>query len=321
MSPLLIVIVNYRTAGLVVDCLRSLSVELPRVPGMRVVVTDNASGDDSVQIIGKAIETLGFGDWATLLPLEHNGGFAYGNNEGIRYAEQQGGLPPYVLLLNPDTVVLENGVAALMSFMEQHPNVGIAGSRLENPDTTARHSAFRFASIASEFERGARLGLVTRLLRSKIVAPEIRNEQHQTDWVAGASMIVRKEVFDDIGLMDGEYFLYYEESDFCLLAHRAGWECWYVPESRVVHLVGQSTGVTGAKRNLKPLPTYWYESRRRYFRKNYGGVYAVLTDLAWLAGHLIYRAKAAVTRAPREDPPGMLGGFVRHSLCGRRKPA
>lgn len=313
---LLIVIVNYKTAGLVVDCLDSLVGQVDPARD-RVVVIDNQSGDGSHEIVSKAIDEKGWSGWALAAEAPGNDGFAAGNNVGIEMGRERFGAFDYTLLLNPDTVVLENGISALLGFMDAHPEVGIAGSRLENPDATPRRSAFRFATIASELERGARLGVITRLLKNKVVAPDIREAAHETDWLAGASMMVRQAVFDDIGLMDAGYFLYYEETDFCLLAKRAGWPCWYVPESRVIHLVGQSTGVTGAKRTLKPLPAYWYASRRRYFRKNHGLVYATLADLAWLCGHLIYLAKMALTRKPRHDPPQMLSGFVRHGMLGR----
>src|SRR5688500_13880044 len=105
---LLVVIVNYRTADLTVDCLRSLAPEVAAVAGgVRVVVTDNLSGDDSVARIQRAIDDNGWGAWATLMPLPANGGFAYGNNAGIRPALEgpENEKPEYVLLLNPDTVV------------------------------------------------------------------------------------------------------------------------------------------------------------------------------------------------------------------------
>src|SRR5262249_8484299 len=162
------------------------------------------------------------------------------------------------------------------AFMKAHPEVGIAGSRLEDPDGTPQRCAFRFPSAASELEEGIRIGFVSRLLQHSVVAPPVRNEAHETDWVAGASMIVRRGVFDEIGLMDDEYFLYFEEVDFCLRARRGGWTCWYVPASRVVHLVGQASGVTDVKRPMKRRPRYWFESRSRYFRRNHGRAYKML---------------------------------------------
>src|SRR5262249_24939007 len=152
--------------------------------------------------------------------------------------------PDYVLLLNPDTVVRPGAIRPLIDFMERHPEVGITGCRLEYPDGEPQRSAFRFPTIWSEFEGGIRVGVLSKLLNREVVAPRVSDEPHPTDWMAGASMLVRRAVFDDIGLMDEGYFLYFEETDFCLRARRAGWPGWYVPASHVVHLVGQASGVT-----------------------------------------------------------------------------
>jgi N-acetylglucosaminyl-diphospho-decaprenol L-rhamnosyltransferase len=187
--------------------------------------------------------------------------------------------PPYILLLNPDTIVRPGALQALVDFMDKHPDVGIAGSRLEDPGwhtTASQH----FASIPSisELEQGLRLGILSKLLNNWQVAPPVSQETCQTDWVAGASMIVRREVFEAVGLIDEAYFMYYEEMDFCLQAQRAGFSCWYVPQSRVIHLVGQSSGVTDSKRPPKRLPQYWFDSRQRYFLKNYGWLYTAIAD-------------------------------------------
>lgn len=310
----LIVIVNYRTADLTVGCLRSLSDEVARTADLSVVVTDNASGDDSPDRIAAAIHDNGWSAWAKLMPLERNGGFAYGNNQAIRPALQSDTPPDFVLLLNPDTVVRPGAVSALLDFMHENPTVGIAGSRLEDPDGSPQRSAFRFHSIRSELDGGLRLGIVSRLLTSKCVAPPVRDDLHPTDWVAGASMIVRREVFDDAGLMDEGYFMYYEEVDFCLRALRSGWPCWYVPASRVVHLVGQTSGVTVKNTRPKRRPGYWFESRKRYFVKNHGRCYAALADAAWGLSFATFRLRQLIQRKPDTDPPKLLYDFVRHSV-------
>jgi GT2 family glycosyltransferase len=311
---LLIVIVNYRTADLTVDCLRSLAEELKDLDGTRVVVTDNQSGDDSPMRIQQAIDENQWGDWATLMPLECNGGFAYGNNEAIRSAMRSDAPPGFVLLLNPDTIVRPGGIKTLLRFMQDNPDAGIAGSRLEDPDGTPQRSAFRFHSIRSELDDGLRLGFISRLLRNKSVAPPVRDDTHRTDWVAGASMIVRREVFDDIGQMDEAYFMYYEEVDFCLRAHRAGWPCWYVPDSHVVHLVGRASGVTVQNTKPKRRPDYWFDSRRRYFLKNHGRFYTALADVVWVMAFATFRFRRLVQRKPDTDPPRLLYDFLRHSV-------
>jgi GT2 family glycosyltransferase len=312
-SRLTVVIINYRTPDLTVDCLRSLVDEVQSIPGTHVVVVDNKSGDGSVERIESAIATERWGSWVTFLPLEHNGGYAFGNNAAIRPALASPNPPDYILLLNPDTVVRPNALQTLVSFMDQHPEVGIAGSRLEEPDGTPQRSAFRFPSILSELDDGLRLGIVSNLLSKWVIAPPVPEDTCKVDWVAGASMIIRRQVFESTGLMDEKYFLYYEEVDFCLTAQRAGWPCWYVPQSRVVHFVGQSSGVTDTKRKPKRRPTYWFESRRRFFVKNYGWLYAVLTEVVWASGFAVWRLRRAIQRKPDTDPPMLLGDFLVNS--------
>ncbi|HZL37724.1 MAG TPA: glycosyltransferase family 2 protein [Tepidisphaeraceae bacterium] len=315
---LLVVIVNYRTADLTVDCLGSLADQIDSLPGARVVITDNASGDDSVEKLNRAIARTGWSAWATLLPLDRNGGFAFGNNAAIRPALQSADPPDYVLLLNPDTLVLPGAINALLEFMDAHREVGIAGSRLEHPDGTPQRSAFRFHSVLGELESGMRLGFVSRLLKNRIVAPPVPAAAGPTDWVAGAGMIVRREVFSQIGLMDEGYFMYFEEVDFCLRASRAGWPCWYVPQSRVIHLVGQSSGVTDAKRSRKRRPAYWFASRKRFFRKNLGRGKMLLANLAWAGAFASYRLRRPLQRKPDTDPAWLLWDFLRYNAISHR---
>jgi N-acetylglucosaminyl-diphospho-decaprenol L-rhamnosyltransferase len=318
---LLIVIVNYRTAALSIDCLRSLAPQVPQLPaGTRVVVTDNASGDDSVERLTNQVSANGWRGWCEIRALVRNGGFAYGNNEAIRPALQSGDPPDYVLLLNPDTIVRDGAVSALLDFMDAHPNVGIAGSRLEEPDGRPQRSAFRFPGVLSELETGLRLSVASRVLSRFVVAPPPPPQACRVDWVAGASMMIRKAVFDDAGLLDENYFMYYEEVDFCLRASRAGWPCWYVPSSRVVHLVGQSSGVTDERKPKKRRPAYWFESRRRYFVSHFGRARTFLADTFWIVGHALYRATVLARRRPANDPAMLLRDFIRYNFlpAGRR---
>ncbi|MGF1512521.1 MAG: glycosyltransferase family 2 protein [Elainellaceae cyanobacterium] len=310
---ILVVIVNYRTPKLTVDALHSLVNEVQRLPEVQVVVSDNASGDDSVEVISAAIDREGWHSWVKLMPLDKNGGFAYGNNAVIQEWLAKENPPQYVWLLNPDTVVRPQALKILVDFMNAHPDVGIAGSRLEDLDETPQRSAFRFHTVFSELDLGLRLGVATKLLSKWVVAPPVVDYSCQVGWVAGASMLVRREVFDDIGLMDDSYFMYYEEMDFCLAASRAAWPCWYVPGSRVVHLVGQSSGVTNVKQPPKRRPQYWFDSRRRYFKKNYGKLYAELADYAWMFGYGLWSVRNVIQKKPQVDPPQFFFDFLKNS--------
>jgi N-acetylglucosaminyl-diphospho-decaprenol L-rhamnosyltransferase len=316
-TELLIVILNYRTAELAVTCLRSLAREVPSLPPVEVVVTDNASGDGSAQRIADAIASEGMSAWARCEPLPLNGGYAYGNNAPIRSALTRPSPPEFVLLLNPDTELRAGAVGALIDFLRAHPEASIAGSRLEDPDGTPHCSAFNFPSAWSELDRGLQLGIVTRLLANRVVQRPIPDEPTEVDWVAGASMLVRREVFERVGLIDEAYFLYFEEVDFLLRAKRAGYRTFYVPQSRVVHFAGSSTGVTDERNPPRRVPAYWFDSRRRYFLKNHGLVHAALADSLFLLGYTLHRLRRVASPKPTRDPPHMMFDFVRHGILGR----
>jgi len=222
-TRLLVVIINYRTADLTLDCLHSLAGEAAALPGLRAVVVDSASADGSAERLSAAIDSY---PWATFLPLAENRGFAASNNAAIGPALAAAHPPRYILLLNPDTAVRPGAIRELLRFIEAHPEVGLAGPRLENPDGAPQRSAFRFPSVLGELEDGARLGVLTRLLAGRAVAPPTPGEPCRTDWLSGAGLLVRREVFDAIGLFDEGYFLYFEEVDFCRRAAAAGWPCW-----------------------------------------------------------------------------------------------
>jgi N-acetylglucosaminyl-diphospho-decaprenol L-rhamnosyltransferase len=308
---LLVVIVNFRVAPLLVECLHSVAKERERVPDTCVAVCENGSNDGSAAVLRTAIDDNGWQSWCTLTVSDTNLGFTGGNNLVIRPALAGPDAPRYVLLLNPDTIVRPHAFEALVEFMDRNPKVGIAGSRLEDPDGTPQRSAFRFKSPLGEFEGYVGLGVVTRVLRRWVVAPPVVDHACETDWVAGAIMIVRREVLEQIGLLDEDYFTYFDDIDFCFNARKRGWPTWYVPDSRVVHLVGQSTGVTGAP---KRMPAYVLEARRRYFLKNHDPVYAALVDAGMISGLALARLRAALTGKTNAAPPHQLADSIHHSV-------
>lgn len=310
---LLVVIVSYRVTDLTIDCLRSLAGEIGRVPGARVAVCENGTGGHAAERLRRAIDENGWDSWVDLTAIYPNRGFTGGNNAVIRPALESDDPPEYVLLLNADTIVLEHALDSLIGFMDEHPRVGIAGSLLLSQDGEAQGSPFRFPGIATELDRGLRLGLVTRLLsRWNILFPKSEHSC-RVDWVAGASMILRRAMLDDIGLLDEGLYTYFDDSDICLRAARAGWETWYVPESRVIHLEGASTGIaTGRVERRRP--RYWFQARRRYYLKNHGALYTALVDGAFILGLAAWRLRRRIQRKPDIDPPDLLGDSIRHSV-------
>lgn len=314
MRDINIVIVNFRTADLTIDCLRSLSLEVAALSDVRATVVDGGSADGSADRLVEAVHRNNWSDWVTVLALERNDGFAYANNQAIKPLLASSEPPAYVLLLNPDTIVRPGAIARLIEFMQSRREVGIAGSRLEHLDGTAQHSAFRFHSVLSELEKGLRLGIASALLRRWVTALPVSEKPCQVDWVSGACMIIRREVLDQVGLLDEAYFMYYEEVDFCRRAADAGWPCWYVPEARVVHLVGQSSGVDRPRVPPQRRPTYWFDSRRRYLRTHLGPLRAFIADLLWATGYASFRVRALLQRKPVQDPPMLFWDFVRHAF-------
>ncbi|MGB5810355.1 MAG: glycosyltransferase family 2 protein [Polyangiales bacterium] len=313
-----VIIVNYRVADLAMACLRSLVEERARVPGLRATVVENDSGDEAALRAGLRDAT--FDGWVDLIVAERNGGFSYGNNHVMRRLLEGSDAAEYVLLLNPDTQIRPGAVETLVAFMEANPKVGLAGAGLENEDGSEWPIAFRFPGVLSEFESGASFGPISKLLRKYAVAQTMGDAAQPVDWVPGAAMIVRRQVLHDAGLMDERYFLYFEETDFCLAARRAGWPCWYVPDARVMHIAGQSTGVTVRNQRPARLPGYWFESRRHYFVKNHGQFYAWMADMAFLSGLTLYHAKRTLQRREDDGPPQLFRDFLHHSaiLTGDR---
>jgi N-acetylglucosaminyl-diphospho-decaprenol L-rhamnosyltransferase len=309
-----VVIVTYKSAQLTIESLRSIQSERATEGlSIRVIVVDNASGD--LPTIEKVLEPNGWSSWVTLIPAPMNGGFAYGNNLGIQRAYATGS-PNYVYLLNPDAQVRPGAISSLVRFLEVQPNVGIAGSSFETLDGNDWPFAFRFPTLVSELSHGLQFGLVERLLKRWTVARPMTMTRQPTDWISGASMMVRPAVFAAIGGLDENYFLYFEETDFCYRARQAGFSTWYVPESRVMHIIGQSTKITDAPLAPRRLPAYWFESRKRYFAVTAGISHAMIIDIVAVLAHSLGLLKRIALR--RSGIPYYIRDLLRHSVLWPR---
>jgi len=311
-----VIIVSYHSADLTIECLRSL--ELQKDVGgisLTALVIDNASGD--APDISAAILHEKWNGWVTLIVAPRNGGFAYGNNLGFAYAYQRN-KPDYFHLLNPDTRVLPGAIAELVNFLDGHPNAGIAGSSFENDDGSDWPIAFRFPTVFSEIDGGLSLGLLSRLLKKWSVVRQMTREPQPIDWGAGASMLIRSTVLDAVGGFDDNFFLYFEETEFCWRAKAAGFAMWYVPSSRVVHIGGQSTKVT--ERNVAPrrLPQYWFESRRRYFISTGSMARAIAVDISAILANAVGTLRLKIQGRSDRLVPHYLSDLWRNSVLHRR---
>ncbi len=307
---LLTVILNYRTAAMTLQAVKAAWREMNGLNG-EIVVVDNDSRDGSYAALRKGLRA----GWARGAPIRliaspHNGGFGAGNNVGIRAGLKDGTAPDLVYILNSDAFPGPGAIHRLVDHLSAHPEAGFAGSYIHGPDSYPHVTAFRFPSVLSELEGSMRFGPVSRLLDGYKVPIGVPDVTQRVDWLAGASLMMRREVLDRIGLFDERFFLYFEETDLCLRAARAGFQTHYVRDSHVAHIGSVSTGM----KTWKCMPGYWFDSRWHYFSKNYGRGYAVLATLAHGTGGALWRLRRLIQRKPRADPPQFLRSLLIHDL-------
>lgn len=314
----LTIVLNYRTAEMTLRSVQAAWREMAGLDG-EIIVVDNDSQDGSFETLQSGLRA----PWAQGAPIRLvasavNGGFGAGNNVGIRAGLGDGSHPDYVYILNSDAFPGPGAIRRLIDHLETHPEAGFAGSYIHGPEGDAHVTAFRFPSILSELEGAARFGPVSRLLERHKVPLGVPDTTRRVDWLAGASLLMRHDVLDRIGLFDECFFLYFEETDLCLRAARAGFQTHYVRDSHVAHIGSVSTGMKTWTR----MPGYWFDSRWHYFSKNHGRGYAALATLAHLGGGLLWRVRRLVQQKPAADPPKFLRSLLIHDLAFLlRRPA
>jgi GT2 family glycosyltransferase len=251
--PLDVAIVSYRCKELLRDCLRSLR-DHPPSGGGRVCLVDNASGDGTPEMIRHEFPEV------RLTVAPKNLGFAAASNVAIRTGDA-----PYVLCLNPDTRVTPGALDGLLDLMEEHPEVGISGCRLELEDGT-----FDWAAKRSFPTPLSALGHFTGVGRRRdsgalaaYRAPEV--ESGPVDAVNGAFMLIRRSALDRVGLFDEGFWMYMEDLDLCYRFAEAGWITWYEPALTVVHVKAGSSGPARSPR----LNYAFHYGMFRFYRKHY----------------------------------------------------
>jgi len=299
---ILTVILNWRTAEMTLRAVAAARVAMQDLPG-EIVVVDNDSRDGSYERLRGELADI---EGLRVLQSGRNGGFGAGNNVGIRAGFADGGRPDLVYILNSDAFPEPDAIRALYTYLRDNPEVGFAGSYIRGEDGVDHTTCFRFPSVASEFETAARTGPVSRLLARKIVTIGVPAQSGPVDWLAGASVMMRQDVLDKIGLFDEGFFLYYEETDLCFRAAQAGWRTHFVRESVVTHIGSVSTGMKG----WESVPEYWFDSRWRYFHKRGGGFYALAATLSRLGGEGLF----ALRRLLQPSLSAGRKNFSRHLL-------
>lgn len=284
-------VLNYRTAQLTLDCVRSLVPELDRERD-ELIVVDNHSEDGSAERLRQAFAGPGL-ERVRLIETDRNGGFALGHNAAVRALDAEA-----YLLVNSDTLFRAGAVASLWRRLEADPKCAVVSPRLEEDDGTPQTSCFRFHTPISEFVSAASTGPLTRLLRHHEVPLPIRDEGETPDWTSFACVLVRGAALRAAGLLDESYFMYYEDVDLCRRLRDLGFTVASEPAARVVHRGGASSGVDAKESALQRRPRYFYASRARYFRKHFGPLGLFAANLLWSAGRSISWARETFGKKP-----------------------
>ncbi len=270
LPDLAIIIVNWNTRQLLLDCLDALP-NATRGIHAEIWVVDNGSSDGSVAAVQARHPEV------RIIANRENRGFAAANNQAIRASDSR-----HVLLLNSDTLPAGDSLSALVHFLDQHPRVGIVGPKLLNGDGSVQLSYASFPTLASELTG-------RNLRRRQRFATSDGSTAYRVDWIGGACFAIRRTAIEQFGLLDERYFMYTEEADWCFRARQTGWEVCYLPGVEVVHLGGQSSRMVSTRMKAE-----LYRSKLRFFGKHYGPLRTYLLGTGLLTIFLTRAAAGAL---------------------------
>ena len=251
-----VVIVGWNAKHYLELCLDSLAKAPPR-RSIEVLVVDNASTDDSVEMIESKFP------WVKLIKSPENLGFSKGNNVAIRQARGR-----YIALVNPDVIVFPGCLDALADFLDQNPKVGNVGPRVLNPDMSMQSTCRRFPTLWNNFCSAS--GLSSKFKNSRFFAGEhmfyfTHDRTRAVDVIVGCFSFIRREAFDSVGLLDEDLFMYGDDVDWCRRARSAGWDVVFYPGGQAIHDRGKITA---------PFPVRFAVAQQRsvlhYWSKHHG---------------------------------------------------
>lgn len=283
-----VVIVSWNVAGLLRDCLNSILAPVADLNqdgtfrlgdyAVEVYVADNASSDGSPEMVRELFP------WVKLIVNPSNLGFTKASNVALRCCRGR-----YVLLLNPDTRVVDDALTRMLDHLEAHPDVGVLGPQLRYGDGSLQSSRRRFPTLATALFESTLLHQWfpdNHWARAYQIADTPDDLVQDADWVVGACMLVRAQVLGDVGLLDERFFMYSEELDWCRRIVEAGWRVVYFPRAVVVHYEGQSTDQVIATRHVN-----FERSKILYFDKHHGRTTAAILRAFLLATYAVRLAE------------------------------
>jgi len=262
-----VIVLSYNSSKYISDCLVSLQNLVLGETKLEIIVPDNASSDDSINLISTKFPA------ATLIPNSDNLGYAEGNNIGIRKA--LGDNADYIWIVNPDITVDRNSLTELLSAAANFTLAGVFGSKIYfAPGYETHKEQYTQKDLGRViWYAGGNMdwgNLIASHRGVDLVDTGQFNDDLETDFVTGASMFIRKRVFESVGLIDPKYYLYYEENDFCQRAKKAGWKLMYIPDSICWHANAQATGLGSS------LQDYYITRNRLMFGLRHAPTYTKL---------------------------------------------
>ncbi|MFA7662315.1 MAG: glycosyltransferase family 2 protein [Patescibacteria group bacterium] len=251
-----IITVGWKVKDLLRECLTSIFEQTQNID-FEVFVIDNNSGDGTAEMVQNEFPQV------NLIINPGNSGFAKANNQAIVRAKGE-----YVLLLNPDTRILDRALDKMVSFMESKTNCGIGACKLLNSDLSLQPSIRRFPKLIDQvliLLKVQHLFANLKIFKNYLATDFDYAQDSQVDQVMGAFMLIRRGVIDQIGMLDEEFWIWFEEVDFCQRTKKAGWEVWYTPRANIVHHFGQSFKQKMSFEKQK----IFNASMRLYFKKHH----------------------------------------------------
>lgn len=242
-----IIILSWNTKKLLRDCLQSIHSSGPNPYNIEVIVVDNGSTDDSPKMVAQEFPQ------AVLIKNKKNLGFGAGNNQGMKKAKGD-----YFLILNSDTIIKNRASVKMAQFLDQHPEVGVVGSKLLNQDGSSQPSHGSFPSLFIT---------TIMLFAEHWLGHLVRysgDQTKETDWVMGAALMVKKEAVKKAGPMDESIFMYMDETEWCYRIKKAGFKVMFYPEAKIIHL-GRGSSKTGRKEPIINI----YRGLIYFYKKHY----------------------------------------------------
>jgi GT2 family glycosyltransferase len=257
-----IIIVNYNVKEFLQNLIHSISKSSPKI-SREIIIVDNASNDGSVEFIKEKFPEV------NLIANNKNLGFSKANNIGMKLAKGK-----YILLLNPDTFVSEDTFEKMIEFFDSKPEVGLAGCKILNPDGTLQLACRRsFPGPWTSFCKVTGLSKLfskTRLFAKYNLTYLDSDQTYEVDAISGSFMMFRKELYEKIGGLDENFFMYGEDLDFCYRTQKSGYKVYYVHSTQIVHYKGEST-----KRSSLDETKIFYNAMHLFVKKHLSGSFLV----------------------------------------------